>query len=185
MSTPSMGQPNPYAPPKAEVQDIVAADSGELAGRFIRLVAYIVDLLIIGLAVGLPVGITAGFAAPSRGIGGGAGGSHVPFAMRDFFGLAGLIAFIALIVWIIVTIRFVHLHGQTIGKRILGIKVVRKNGSRASLGRIFWLRNIVNGLPGMIPFFGDLYLLADHLVIFGEARQCLHDKIADTIVVKA
>jgi uncharacterized RDD family membrane protein YckC len=64
---------------------------------------------------------------------------------------------------------------------MIGIKVVRSDGSKASLGRIFWLRNFVNGLLGIIPF----YQLIDILFIFGDQRQCLHDKIADTIVVKA
>jgi hypothetical protein len=30
-----------------------------------------------------------------------------------------------------------------------------------------------------------LYGLVDVLLIFGEARQCVHDKLADTIVIKA
>ena len=62
-----------------------------------------------------------------------------------------------------------------------GIKVVRSDGSPAALGRIFWLRNILNGVLGLIPF----YVLIDGLLIFADSRQCLHDKIADTIVVKA
>jgi len=67
------------------------------------------------------------------------------------------------------------------GKRLLEIRVVRSDGSQASLGRIFWLRNVVNGLLGIIP----LYAIIDVLFIFGQRRQCIHDLIADTIVVKA
>jgi uncharacterized RDD family membrane protein YckC len=63
----------------------------------------------------------------------------------------------------------------------MGIKVVRKDGSKASLGRIFFLRNVVNIILAFIPLYG----LVDALLIFGESRQCIHDKIADTIVVKA
>jgi uncharacterized RDD family membrane protein YckC len=59
--------------------------------------------------------------------------------------------------------------------------VVRSDGSPVSLGRIFWLRNVVNILLGIIPF----YSLIDSLLIFGETRQCVHDKLADTIVVRA
>ena len=66
-------------------------------------------------------------------------------------------------------------------KRMLEIRVVRSDGSQASLGRIFWLRNVVNCLLGIIP----LYSIIDLLFIFGERRQCIHDLIADTIVVKA
>jgi len=72
-------------------------------------------------------------------------------------------------------------NGQSIAKKMLGIKVVRSNGSPASLGRVFWLRNFVNLLLGIIPLYG----LVDALLIFGEPRQCVHDKIADTIVIKA
>jgi len=59
--------------------------------------------------------------------------------------------------------------------------VVRSDGSPVSLGRIFWLRNFVNGLLGII----GPYQLVDWLFIFGESRQCLHDKLADTIVIRA
>ena len=59
------------------------------------------------------------------------------------------------------------------------------DGSRASVGRIFWLRNVVNTLITLIPLVGWLYNLVDALFIFTDRRQCLHDKIADTIVVDA
>ena len=55
------------------------------------------------------------------------------------------------------------------------------DGAPVTLGRLFWLRNLVNGLIGVIPF----YAFIDHLFIFGDSRQCLHDKLADTLVVKA
>jgi hypothetical protein len=39
----------------------------------------------------------------------------------------------------------------------------------------------VNTVLAFVPFYG----VVDALLIFGEARQCVHDKIADTIVIKA
>jgi len=83
------------------------------------------------------------------------------------------------------TIIFVHRKGQSIAKRIIGIKVVRSDGSRASLGRIFWLLNFVNALPGAILLLGYLYKLVVSLRICDEKQQCIHDMIDDTIVVKA
>jgi uncharacterized RDD family membrane protein YckC len=85
------------------------------------------------------------------------------------------------IAWAWITALLVARYGQTMGKRMLEIKVARSDGSQASLGRIFWLRNVVNYLLGVIPFYG----LIDVLFIFGARRQCLHDLIADTIVVRA
>lgn len=71
--------------------------------------------------------------------------------------------------------------GQSIGKRMMGIRTVRVDGSRASLGRIIFLRNVV---PSLIGSLCGLFGLIDALFIFGDQRRCLHDMIADTIVVK-
>lgn len=88
---------------------------------------------------------------------------------------------VGFIAWAWITLLLVARYGQTMAKRLLEIRVVRSDGSQASLGRIFWLRNVVNGLLGMIPLYG----LIDVLFIFGERRQTIHDLIADTIVVRA
>jgi uncharacterized RDD family membrane protein YckC len=92
-----------------------------------------------------------------------------------------VLAAAGLVAWSWLTIVYVNRNGQSIAKKIIGIKVVRSDGSPAALGRIFWLRNILNGVLGLIP----LYAVIDALFIFAESRQCLHDKIADTIVVQA
>jgi uncharacterized RDD family membrane protein YckC len=97
------------------------------------------------------------------------------------FMIAGFVWFAGFVAWAWITTLLVARYGQTMGKRLLEIRVVRSDGSQASLGRIFWLRNVVNGLLKLIPFYG----LVDVLLIFGERRQCIHDLIADTIVVKA
>jgi uncharacterized RDD family membrane protein YckC len=75
--------------------------------------------------------------------------------------------------------------GQTIAKRWLKLRIVRADGSRADLGRIFALRMLVPGLIGAVPCLGSLFAIADALTIFGEQRRCIHDIIADTIVVVA
>jgi uncharacterized RDD family membrane protein YckC len=175
MNTPTPNQQNPYAPPKAAVRDVPDADSaGEHASRLTRLIAVILDGLIMALFIYTP--LLMGGVLKARG---------GKIDASSFLGVGSLIAVIGLIVWIVLTVRFVSANGQSIGKRLLGIKVVRADGSHATLGRIFWLRNVVNGVPGLIPLVGGIYGLVDCLLIFGEPRQCLHDKIADTIVIKA
>jgi uncharacterized RDD family membrane protein YckC len=165
-----MTTPNPYAPPTAEVQDIYDPTAPiELADRGTRLAASIVDGVIIFAMCYVPVlamiaiGSASGLDGPGVAVLGIVGGAS---------GLG---------IWCWLTIPRVIANGQSIAKKMLGIKVVRSDGSPVSLGRIFWLRNVVNGLLAMMP----LYQFIDWLFIFGESRQCLHDKLADTIVVKA
>jgi uncharacterized RDD family membrane protein YckC len=88
---------------------------------------------------------------------------------------------LGLAAWLFLTVMFVSRNGQSIGKKLTGIKVVRADGSKASLGRIVLLRNLLNLLLNMIPLYG----LVDALMIFGDRQQCAHDKIADTIVIRA
>jgi uncharacterized RDD family membrane protein YckC len=92
--------------------------------------------------------------------------------------LAGFVGWSAVTAWLVTN------NGQSIGKRAVGIKVVRTDGSRASFIRIFLLRNVVNSLPALFPAVGLLYQLVDPLFIFQQSRRCLHDLIADTIVVR-
>ena len=169
-----MDAANPYAPPQAPVHDIMDPNAPlELAGRGTRLAAAIVDGLIMMLAV-MPLLVVAAAASAM-----GANGDEAVLGVAGLIG--GLLTIVAGLAWTVITIILVMRYGQTIGKRALGIRVVRSDGSQATLGRIFWLRNVVNGLLGLIPAYG----IVDHLFIFGESHQCLHDKIADTIVVRA
>ena len=174
MNATSPNQANPYAPPQAEVRDNVSTDEAELAGRGARFGAAMLDGIISAVAVGVPLFVSFDWDALNTG-------NYAAAVSPVGAGIAGLAA----IVLIAITVHLVNKNGQTIGKKALGIKVVRSDFSRASLGRIFWLRNVVNAIPGLIPYIGNVYSLVDHAFIFNERRQCVHDKIADTIVVKA
>lgn len=165
---------NPYAPPRAEVRDTTDREESELAGRGERFGAAFLDGIIGAVLIGAPLFIGADFEA---------------MAAQDYenaFTTTGFsLAALGLLLLLVITAYLVHKNGQTIGKKLVGIKVVRADFSRASFSRIFWLRNVVNAIPGAIPLVGNFYGLIDHLFIFGERRQCLHDKIASTVVVKA
>ena len=75
--------------------------------------------------------------------------------------------------------------GQSIAKRLLGMRIVRLDGSRAGFLHGVVLRSWVMAFLTNIPFIGGFVALADALTIFGAERRCLHDRIADTIVIKA
>lgn len=201
MSTPSPNTQNPYAPPTARVADVTDTSANvELATPAQRLGAAVVDTL-TGVVAYLPVLIVAAIHWNANG----------PF-IANFINGGLAISGVVVVILLIITIVLVARYGQTIGKRVLGIRVARPDGSKASLGRIFWLRNVVNtflggvvggvlgGVAGLILglmhagsisvlvagyLFGYLYPLVDALMIFGKSRQCLHDRIANTIVVRA
>jgi uncharacterized RDD family membrane protein YckC len=167
---------NPYAPPQAAVRDIADPSlSSVVADRGTRLGAAILDSFIFMLMVYAPVVIGAVAAGAASQAAEAAESSNAAIGVGFVLGLIGLI------VWSAITIVLMKRNGQSIGKKATGIKVVRSDGSPVSVSRLIWLRNVVNWIISIIPLYGFI----DVLFIFGESRQCLHDKIADTIVVNA
>lgn len=170
-----MDSQNPYAPPSANVRDVYSANSiQQLADPGTRLGAALLDGLIASAMIYGPFLIAL---IISAGIGSGGDNSAASGVLLG----GGILACVGLIAWAWLMFRGVSQTGQSIAKKMLGIRVVRSDGSPATLSRIFWLRNIVNGLISIVPLYG----IIDVLFIFAEDRQCLHDKLADTIVVKA
>ena len=71
-------------------------------------------------------------------------------------------------------------YGQTIGKRMLKIRIVKQDSFRTpTLTRSFGIRECGMYLLHWVPFLP----LIDVLWIFGEQRKCLHDLWSDTIVI--
>jgi uncharacterized RDD family membrane protein YckC len=68
---------------------------------------------------------------------------------------------------------------------MLGIKIVRTDGSQPPLSHIALRRLGPMYLAQIIPMIGPLLAMVDILLIFRSSRQCVHDQIADTKVVKA
>jgi len=68
--------------------------------------------------------------------------------------------------------------GQTPGKMVLRIKVVRQDGSPIGYGRAAFREVPAKFLSGII--FGIGYLM----VIFDDQKRALHDRMSDTYVIK-
>jgi uncharacterized RDD family membrane protein YckC len=167
---------NPYAAPAAVVDDVAAWDAYDLenrkAGRGKRLGAALLDGL-VNLIWFLPI------------IWGGSMVRDVRHGLKPGAPMMGLILLgLALLIGIfVVNCMMIHRSGQTIGKRALDIAIVRTDGSRMGLLRYIFMRVAPIILISMIPVVGRLINLVDPLLIFGKERRCLHDLIADTIVV--
>lgn len=164
-------QTNRFAPPGTHVQDVEAADGLQLASRGQRFAAALIDGLLaiaLSLAVMLPMYGTEYFALVK---------------VSKYAVLNGMIVYLA-IFWSIEG-WFLYQRSQTLGKMALGIRIVRPDGGYATFGRSFGLRMVALGLVGWIPFIGPFVGFIDALFIFGSSRRCLHDYVADTIVVTA
>jgi uncharacterized RDD family membrane protein YckC len=76
--------------------------------------------------------------------------------------------------WFIVAPR-----GQNPGKAVVGIRVIRTNGDAVRTGGMF-VRGLVGQFAGWIPFFLD-----DLWILWDRDAQTIHDKLVNTIVVRA
>ena len=67
--------------------------------------------------------------------------------------------------------------GQTPGMTVVGIRVVTPDGSRLSVGRAFvrYVGSIVSSVVVFVGYF---------MIVWDRRKQALHDKIADTYVVR-
>ncbi|HWA88056.1 MAG TPA: RDD family protein [Opitutus sp.] len=76
--------------------------------------------------------------------------------------------------------------GQSVGKLLCGLRIVR-NRDAASAGFLHGvlLRSVVPTVIDYIPLLGKLFWIVDSCFIFGEEKRCVHDYIGDTKVVKA
>ena len=179
------------APASAPTAGTAAAVELTPADRLTRLFAVLIDSA-IGVLCALPGALVLGSAFfqividASRGL-------EPDFTDiepgRLLLGMAliGLGTFSLLLVQIIM----VSMRGQTIGKRLLGIRIVRfGDGSNPGFVRAWLLRSLGVGLIGtfaalILPMLGNVFSIVNYGFIFRADRRCLHDFIADTKVVKA
>ena len=168
----SASDDNRFAPPLANVED--PPQPGTLAGRGTRLGAALIDGLLAGLAFGVlavisPINIFKVAAASTSG---------VTMLMLQSLVL-GFILFLLIHGYLLAT------RSQTVGKALLKIRIVRSDGSPATFARIVGMRYLSTSVLASIPVVGWIYSLVDSLFIFRASRRCLHDLIADTMVVTA
>jgi uncharacterized RDD family membrane protein YckC len=160
---------NPYAAPRADGPAPWVPT--HLAGRGTRLGAAIIDT-IAALAVNVPIGFALGFYD---------GFPNMELSVADTL----LSAAIGFGVFVAIQLYFLQ-SGQTLGKRLLSIRMVdHETGRAAPVSRLVLLRYLPITLVANIPFVGGLLALVDVLFIFSSERRCLHDLIARTKVVVA
>lgn len=161
---------NPYAPPPQ--MPLIPDEEGMVndASRGERFGAAFIDGL-IQLAILIPIQWRAGaFAGLMHGA-------------RQPFGSKVMWALVAYALYCVVNTYTLNANGQTIGKKLVGIRVVKLDGSKPDLVNLLLLRYGSLVAFGLIPVIGVLGNFIDPLFIFGERKRCLHDLVADTRVV--
>lgn len=160
-----------YAPPQAEVDDVADAAQGpRLASRVERLGAVVLDTVFQSLVLWLMAVLTPYNAWTAQG--------SNPWSFNPVGMAIGALIFTVLNGYLLAT------RGQTIGKAVLRIRIARPSGEAVSLTRLA-LRYGAGFAAGLVMAVVWVYSLVDCLLIFRTSRRCLHDEIADTIVVKA
>lgn len=137
----------------------MAQGSPEYAGLGSRGLAVIIDSIIAGIIGAILVGMTIGVGTELTDPG--------------YMGLMGftLVYFIALEGF---------MGGQTLGKKLVNIKVVTDDGSDITpVGAV--IRNVLR-IVDMLPF---LYIIGIILVVVSDEQQRLGDMVGSTHVVKA
>jgi uncharacterized RDD family membrane protein YckC len=118
------------------------------------------------------------------------------FAATDSTGLQtiGVVIIIVGVVWCyfvyypVFMMRGGERNGQSLGKQIAGIRVVRDHGEPMTYGwallREFVVRGLLFGVLG--SFFFSIPVLVDYLwPIWDESNRALHDMVVSTHVVRA
>jgi uncharacterized RDD family membrane protein YckC len=137
-----------------------------LADPAARLVAFIIDLIltsILGGIVGAIGGIFFGLTAVEPSL----------QNLQMFSLVLSLLVLAGYNIYFLTT-----QNGQTPGKRLVNIRIVKKDGSKLTAADAF-LRNVVGYLISNLVFWlGFVWIMVD------KDRQGWHDKIVNTVVVQ-
>ncbi len=97
------------------------------------------------------------------------------------FGLSGSLLWIWLALDLVYFVGLEWLFGATVGKRIVGIRVTRRDGQPVSLLSVLVrnLMRIVDAFPYLIPYLVGFFALGRN-----QGRQRLGDMLAGTAVVR-
>jgi len=138
----------------------------QYSGFWIRFAAYLIDTVLMA-AVFCPLGLILGVVGAATET-----QNSAPMAAANIFINIASIA----IGWLYEALLDSSSWQGTVGKKLLGLRVVDLNGNRISFGRATG-RYFAKVLSGMICLIGYI------MIAFTEKKQGLHDLLAGTLVV--
>lgn len=146
-------------------------------GVAIRFVAILIDVIILAIITGI---ITAPFNTPSSiSVTNTTGVPMVSVSPNPLAWVGGLVSALVNFLYFVL---LQGAYGQTVGKMLVKIKVVREDGSKISY--VDAVVRTILALIDLIPYFIP-YLLGAILIWTSDTKQRLGDRVAHTVVVKA
>jgi uncharacterized RDD family membrane protein YckC len=188
--SPGYGYPPPGYPLGGPVLPPGIAPNGQpLAGFGDRLLAYLIDSAIIGgalLVVAVPAVIIV-LMSSMHSLHLNADGTLDTGNLLSFYGVIfaveGALLVLSVAAAYVYQVEMMYRSGQTVGKRAMKLRVVcldpgapMTRGVAAKRWLIGW---VVSAVVGIFAWIDGLWQLWDQ-----PFKQCLHDKVAGTVVVK-
>ena len=160
-----------YEPPKSE---LVESDTIQkpLASRWSRLFACIIDTIILLI-----------FILPIMYFTGGFEGFEEATEPSILYELA--MGVFSIVMFCLINVQLLLNHGQTVGKKILNIRIVSFDNANKASGEQLLRRYSIYFLLGLLPVIGSLLDLINILFIFGAEKRCGHDLVAGTKVIES
>ena len=140
--------------PLTLAESYLAAVPLESAGLLRRLAAKLIDAATV-VAVAVTIGVTLWVVLPTE----------ASYFVPPLCILGGVLAFVAY------TVIAEYRAGRTLGKRLMGIQVVRESGARISLGQ---------SVLRQIPFIGQFFFIDAMFALFTERRQRAFELLTKT-----
>ena len=155
----------------------------DYARRLVRFAAFVVDVIVISIVLAIldAIGLTSTFS----GAGDAATMEGAFGSMRDVV----IQALVGLIYFVVLTTLF----GATLGKMALRVRVANAEGVTPRFGKVA-LREFIKGGLAPAPYVlgaafggvvvGIVFFVVVFWVLIDDRRQGLHDKAAETFVVR-
>ena len=168
-----MSEENLYAPPESNLEvPIYESVENELASRWMRFWGVCIDALISIVILG-PIMYFSGFWERVMS-------DSLSISETVGFALAGFVVSFLVNGYLLAT------KGQTVGKLLVGTKIVSvETNEIIPLWKVYLLRYVPMFLAAQVPVIGSLISMADGLFVFRKDKRCIHDLIAGTQVVKS
>jgi uncharacterized RDD family membrane protein YckC len=160
----SVQNSGPAAPPPPVWDARSGTQPVAYGGFWIRLVAYIIDAIVLSVAVGVLASIF--------------GISLMPTDVESYDPALNILNLVSFVIgWLYFALLESSERGATLGKMALGLRVVTSDGQRLNFmnatGRYF-----AKILSAIILFIGFI------MIGFTDRKRGLHDMIAGTLVIK-